>query len=191
MLGSVWSPAQLAPPLDITASRPILDESGRPLKGSNPNAETFGFRYVPGCLVHVIHAGSNRSADPPGRQGEPGGDDHLLHETAVGVGVAPSRETSGMFSVSVNPPPELGARIYVRVFNGVSLDAATRWGESSVYTVVPLRVMDVSALGLDRTTRRKSGSNEARDQTEAPRIGFGLHEGAEATVNDPAPYIGE
>ena len=145
--------AQILPPLDVTASQPIYNSDGVTLlPGNNPFAGNFGYSVVAGCLVQILDAGTNATSDPIALNGNPTGDDTVLATTSIGAGIAPDVTLSGRFSVSIYPPPASGSRLYARIFNAASLATATRYAQSSLFTVSGVAVFDVSALGLSATT---------------------------------------
>ena len=151
---SLDAAAQISPPLDVTASQPVYNSDGATLlPGSNPFAGNSGYTVVPGCVVQIINAGANGVADPPDHNGNPNGDDTVVATTTIGTGIAPDVTLSGRFSVSVYPPPASGSQLYVRVFNTTTASAATYYGQSSLFTVSGVNVLDVSSLGLSATTQ--------------------------------------
>jgi hypothetical protein len=152
--------AQIAPPLDVTASQPIYNSDGATLLlGSNPYAASFGYPVVAGCLVQVIDAGSNGIADAPDYNGNPTGDDAVIGATTIGSGIAPDVTLSGRFSASIYPPPATGSRVYIRVFNAPTSTAATCYGQSSLFIVAGVNVLDASALGLAATLQPRTAIN--------------------------------
>ncbi|MBI5397273.1 MAG: hypothetical protein HZA91_18395, partial [Verrucomicrobia bacterium] len=103
--------------------------------------------------VLVIDAGANGVADSPDHNGNPMGDDILIATTTIGEGIAPDIALSGRFSTSIYPPPGAGAKVYVRVLNVAAPGQATHYGQSSLFTVAGVDVLDVSALGLAATAQ--------------------------------------
>jgi hypothetical protein len=143
------SQAQLAPRLDITASRPILDvQMVQALPGNN----IFSISHVPGALVQILSAGANDVIDLPDAQGNLQGDDTLLATVHVGDGIAPGENESGQLAISLVTLPAPGDKIYARAFNASTIEAATHWGQSILFDIEPLKVMDLSQLGLQATT---------------------------------------
>lgn len=155
--------AQLAAPLDVTASASILDSNGSVLPGNNPAAGSFGFTQIPGALVQIINVGANGAADLPNLDGTPGGDDTVFATTVVGQGIPSDISQSGKFSTSFYPPPSQGSKVYARVFNATNIVDATHWGQSATFTVSNVDVFDVSALGLSATTQPKGTDPTATD----------------------------
>jgi len=144
--------AQLTAPLDVTASRAILGPASLPLPGTSPDSALFSFAAVPGALVQILQAGANGRADLPSSDGSPAGDDLLVAELAVGQGIAPGQAGSGAFSTTVFRVPAPGTLLFARAFNAPTRAASTHWGQSVLFPFEPLRVMDVSQLGLLATT---------------------------------------
>lgn len=144
--------AQLTAPLDVTASRAILGPVRRPLPGTSPDSALFSFAAVPGALVHILQAGANGRADLPAADGAPAGDDLLVAELAVGQGIAPGLADSGAFSTTIFRVPAPGTLLFARAFNAPTRAESTHWGQSALFAFEPLRVMDVSQLGLLATT---------------------------------------
>jgi hypothetical protein len=145
-------PAQLPPPLDVTANAGI-----RNFDNTTPLPD--------GALVQLLGVGANGVADLPNPDGSPGGDDTVFATTVIGQGMKPELAGSGRFSTSFYPPPQQGAKVYARVFNAPSVAAATHWGQSATFTVHNVDVFDASALGLAATTQPK-GSNPAATDTD-------------------------
>jgi hypothetical protein len=145
--------AQLPPPLDVTASAPILDYDGTVLPGENPYISTNC--TFQSCLVQILKVGTGNVAHLPNFDGTPSGGDTVLFETHIGEGVLGACTDSGMFSTAFWPGPGNGAKVYGRVFNATNVAAATYWGQSATFTVTNSAVFDLSAMGLKATTMPK------------------------------------
>ena len=146
------SRAQIAPPFDVTASVPVLEANRiQAVKGANPYAADLGYTPVPGGLIQLIDVGANGVADTINLDGTPGGDDVLWATTAIGVGVAPNLDRSGLFAASFYPPPLPGTVLFARIFDGASLGESSYWSQSGTFACTPSAVMDLSLLGLIAT----------------------------------------
>jgi hypothetical protein len=137
---------------EVTASATIRNADGSTLPGSNPDVGT----PIAGCLVQILDVGANGTPDLPDTAGQPTGDDLIVATTVIGKGVAPNVAWSGRFAASFYPPQAAGKRLYARVFNAPTVEAATHWGQSATFVVDGTAVMDVSALGLLATTMPKA-----------------------------------
>lgn len=149
------APAQLAFPLDVTASAPVLDANGAVLSGNNPASADYGFTDVPGALVQIISVGNDGVAHLPNLDGSPSGGDTVLYTTVIGQGIDLGADNSGRVSTSFSPPPISGAKLYARVFNAPTVQNATTWGQSATYAAADAAVMDLSLLGLRATSMPK------------------------------------
>jgi hypothetical protein len=173
--------AQLPAPLEIRAQQGVTDAGGNILTGSNPNAATFGLPHVPGCLVQIIHAGTDGRANWPGTDGGVTGDDTLVYTTTIGSGVVPTETQSGRLDVSFSPPPALGAQLFARIFNASELSGATHWGQSAIFTVQAQTSIDLSAFGLVAATIPLSESSAGNDSD-----GDGVTDAQELAANTNA-----
>jgi hypothetical protein len=146
------APAQLALPLDVTASAPVLDANGAVLPGNNPASADYGLTAIPGVLVQIIGVGSNGVAHLPNLDGSPSGGDTVLYTTVIGQGMDLGNDNSGRFATSFSPPPSSGMRVYARVFNAPTMQNATAWGQSATIATADAVVIDLSLLGLKAAT---------------------------------------
>ena len=138
--------AQLAPPLEVTASQPLRDRTNAVLAGANP----FVPDATPGCAVCIYAAGANGVADAPAPDGAPGGDDALLFTTHIGHGMPPEQARPGRFDGSFLPAPAAGTPVFLRVFDAADPAAASYYGQTPVVAFEALKVIDVTRLGLLR-----------------------------------------
>ncbi len=145
-LTSTWAGAQIAAPLEVTASQPVRDQHLAVLAGANP-AQAGAAQ---GCAVWILHAGTNGVPDAPGPDGGPSGDDTLLHVTCIGHGMLPHEPAPGRFDGSFLPAPAPGAPVFIRVFNAASPTGATHYGQTPVTRYEALKVLDATRLGLLR-----------------------------------------
>jgi len=126
-----------APPMVsqfIGTTNAIVDEFGFVLPGTDPESDEFGVTVMLGDLVQVLHA-TDGIIHPPSADGTPYPNNLLLHTTRIGLGVSPTFERSGKFGAAVSPRPPAGARIFCRVFNATSLEGASYYDDSSLFTV--------------------------------------------------------
>ena len=181
--------AQIQIPLDVTASKAMrLADQSTPVVGDNPAGIDFGFSPKPGGLIQILDVGENGQPDSIRLDGEPGGDDFVVGTAQVGEGVAPNRLDSGLFSVSIFPPPRQGAQLFARVFDAPSLNASTVWSQSGTFQVQGSEVMDVSRLGITAVMQPLGVDAESIDSD-----GDGLSNADELVANtdplDPAGLL--
>ncbi|HMO49676.1 MAG TPA: thrombospondin type 3 repeat-containing protein [Kiritimatiellia bacterium] len=118
----------------ISVTDGLRDEYNALLKGTDlERAGSEGEDQV-GCLVHVY-----RTADgvvyPPDRLGTADTRTDLLVASRIGAGVSILRSRTGKFSLVLTPRPASGTRIFVRVFNAASVEEASFYQDSQVFTV--------------------------------------------------------
>ena len=159
LAGATSLRAQIATPIDVTASSPILDAAGTALTGDNPVNGGATVR----CLVQILSVGANGIADLPNLDGSPGGDDLELNTTVIGQGISGEIAGSGRFSTSFFPPAQQGTKIYARVFSAATVAGATHYGQSATFTVTGAAVFDLSIRGLSATTQPKGQENVDTD----------------------------
>jgi hypothetical protein len=111
-----------------------VDEFGVALKGNNPAASHFGLPVVEGDLVQVLLATDN-TIYPPQVDGQPDPRNVVLATTRIGLGTSPNQANPATFSSVVSPRPGGNSRIFVRVFNGRTLDSSSFYGDSELFTV--------------------------------------------------------
>jgi len=125
-----------APPgsQQIGTLNPIVDEWGTPLRGTDPWSWYWGIDVVEGDVVQVILALDGVIHDPE-IDGTPHPRDIVLANSRIGLGVSPLLPNSGLFSCSLSPRPSHGSKLYVRAFNASSLEEATHYGNSQLFSV--------------------------------------------------------
>jgi len=137
-LGGLPYAACSAPPTVsqyIGTESPIVDEFGDLLLGTAPDSGDYGIPPVEGDFVQIFHAVDN-VIHPPAADGTPHPHNVLLATSRIGWGLSPVLDRPAKFSAAIAPRPEGGAKIFVRVFNAPSLEKATFYGDSQLYTVV-------------------------------------------------------
>lgn len=123
--------AQMYTPVHIKNSGEIKDEFGAVVKGSaavHPSKRS---------LVQFLWA-SNSVINPPAYDGTPHPDNAPVENgrTAIGNLVSPALLTPGRFSASLSEPrPPQNGRIFVRVFNGPTLEESSFYADSQVMRV--------------------------------------------------------
>jgi hypothetical protein len=132
----------------------LLDETGAPLAGWNQvsHVENTCRGGVDGDLIQVIYVGANGEIDPPEYGISPAGDDTLAAGTRIGIGEPFCWMTTGRFFFNYDRGPD--ELIYVRAFNGPSLEESTYYGNSTLCTAWTAKSMPVNRYGLSRTDRR-------------------------------------
>ena len=150
--------AQLPTRLDVLVSLPMVDASGSSLPGTHPSASTFGFSAVDGAFIQVLHAGPDGVAGVPDAAGHPTGDDTVLQVGKIGEGIAPNIVRSGKFSLTLDPAPVDGAKIFVRLFSHPSIAESSHWGQSSCFVVQAPQAFVVDQWGLWGTNIPKHGN---------------------------------
>lgn len=106
---------------------PVVNEFGEVLDGS---------AHAPGDLVQILRADGG-TALPPSSLGDPDPENTLIEETAVGNLAPASMSQPGLFGLSMTGTkrPSNGQQIFVRVFNAPTLEDASFYGDSSLFTI--------------------------------------------------------
>ena len=121
-----------------------------------------GTKLAKTSLLQFIYAGADGVIQPPDASGNPTGDDQLISTGTVGT----PWSTDGEFFYYLDAMTD-NAKIYVRAWNAASLSAATKYGDSAVYTIngglpkpTPFtwNVTDSSHAGGLATDKNKPGS---------------------------------
>ena len=121
--------AQFYRPFFVWASNTLEDETGYPLRGTNPMRAGWDGRV--GDLIQILNVGDDGEIDIPDTSGNPTGDDTLFTTTHIGMGMRHSAEDTGRFCFMVGRPPE--QNIYARIFNASTLEEATFYGDSTIF----------------------------------------------------------
>ncbi|MEM7393972.1 MAG: hypothetical protein AAF492_16660 [Verrucomicrobiota bacterium] len=121
------------------------DEFGAPLLGSSAQ---------PGDLVQILEADADGNALPPATDGTAHPDTPPIGiETGIGAGTPDSLTDAGVFSLVV-PRTQInqleGKKVFLRVFNAPTLDEASFYTDSRVYTIRGNREI-VARLGATDT----------------------------------------
>jgi len=165
----------------VAVDEQLVDEFGAVLKGTDPAAAYFGLTPVEGDLVHIYYA-TERASFPPATNGVADTRDILLKESRVGVGSSPNLQESGKFSALISPRPSGGVTLYVRVFNAPTLEEASFYMDSQIFTVssvenesfiadfasgiVPLDSNDNDSDGINNSWEKSYGSNAAKEDSD-------------------------
>ncbi len=139
--------AQLTMPLQIWASSPITDEAGKKLEG------TAG---APGDLVMVLEA-QDGNIYPPASDGMPDSRNPLIRHGVTGIGALtlPTDSNPGSFSHTVGDGrPKNDSKVFVRVFNAPTIDEATFYADSELFSVKPFKTMIVNLEKTDQPLYR-------------------------------------
>lgn len=158
----------------IVANHPIRDEFGHTLQGSDPDASELGLPVVSGDLVQVLLADGGLIF-PPDPSGHPHALNSILRSIRIGTGVTISEINSGLFGCILTPRPNNGTKVFVRVFNAPTMEEASFYADSQLFTVStiedtifnadftsgmqPLDVTDSDGDGLHNSWEKSYGSN--------------------------------
>jgi hypothetical protein len=175
----------------VCAKTPILDEFGKKLVGTDATAELFGIPVVEGDLVQILQA-TDGVIHPPDTNGKPDPRNVVLATTRIGRGIVPDSTQPGVFSAVLSPRPGGNSKIFARVFNAGTLDDASFYGQSQLFTVksfqnevfvvqvsktaLPLDGSDPDGDGLNNSWEKSLGSNPNAGDTD----GDGYTDGEEA-----------
>ena len=172
-------------PLNINMEEPCVDEWSERLEGTDPLCYLFGITPVVGDLVQVLQA--DEPVRAPDAQGHPHPDNPLLYTTRIGIGISPDQSNSGRFGAALLERPR--GMIVVRIFNAPSLEEASFYADSQVFTVsgnvvfdpivprtdVPLDDADDDGDGLHNSWEKSYGSDPLNPDSD----GDGIMDGAE------------
>jgi len=115
----------------------VLNEANEPLVGTDPFAHEFGIPVVEGALVQIIQV-TDGTIYPPQMNGESDPRNVVLLTTRIGAGMSPALARTGKFATMLAPRPSGGTKIFVRVYNTASLEDASFYGDSDIFTVSSL-----------------------------------------------------
>jgi len=173
-----------APPvvsLLVSAERPLLNEFGQPLRGTDPDATHFGIPAETGDRV-AVYVAKTGVVFPPAVDGTPDPLNELIFSTRIGMGAPAYDARPGIFSVPISPRPPGGSIIFVRVFNAPDPDDASFYKDSQLFTVSwaanenftavfadgpqPLDDADDDGDGLHNSWERSYGTDPNRADTD-------------------------
>ena len=120
-------------PTVIAQPSPFIAKSIAGVKDSDNATYLLGNAGSGSDLVQLINVGPNGIIDnPPYSGGEPSGDDSLICDIRIGVGVGPGDYDKGKFikGTEVNT----GTVVYCRAWNNPSPSDADYYGDSDTYT---------------------------------------------------------
>jgi hypothetical protein len=118
----------------VGVATPIANEFGEVLPGTALYAYKFGYPSVEGSLVQILLT-TDGTIYPPAIDGTPDARNVVLATSRIGYGISPTKTHSGRFSMGLSPRPGGNSHIFARVFNAATLDNASFYGDSQVYTV--------------------------------------------------------
>ena len=119
-------------PTAIAQPSPFIAKSIAGVKDSDEATYLLGNAGSGSDLVQLINVGPNGIIDnPPYSGGEPSGDDSLICDIRIGVGVGPGDYDKGKFikGTEVNT----GTVVYCRAWNNPSPSDADYYGDSDTY----------------------------------------------------------
>lgn len=131
--GTAFSQVQPVVSQLIGVKHSILNQFGEPLNGTDPFAHQQGYVSVQGDLIQILQTSSN--IYPPDIHGNPDPRNTVIGTSRVGLGVSPALSRSGRFAHMLSPRPSGNTKIFVRVFNAPTLEEATFYGDSQVFSV--------------------------------------------------------
>lgn len=165
----------------VGVATPIVNEFGRMLKGTESAADEFSLPVVEGDLVQILQA-TDGAIYPPDTSGQPHSNNVVLVNTRIGQGMSPGLPESGKFGFQLSPRPGGNSRIFVRVFNAATLDEASFYADSELFTVkswknevfladitattIPLDVNDTDGDGLQNSWERSYGTDASVADTD-------------------------
>ena len=150
----------------------IVNELGQPLVGTDPFSSEFGIPVVEGALIQIMMV-TDGIVYPPELNGEPDSRNIVLSTTRIGLGVSPALARSGMFSSLLAPRPSGGVKIFVRVFNASSLEEASFYGDSEVFTVSSLenKTFMASVSATDKPLDSLDSDNDGLSNSQEGSMG--------------------
>jgi len=170
----ILAPAAWAQPPAVSqavgAAHPLVDEFGEPLVGTDPEAYRFGITPAEGDLVQILQTTDN-VIYPPDTDGEPDSRNIVLLTSRVGQGISPTKSRSGKFAAVLTPRPGGNTRLFVRVFNGATLEESSFYGDSQLFTVLSwkneafLADIEGTTLPLDPSDDDGDGLSNSMEQS--------------------------
>lgn len=140
-------------PLYVGNSTPLQDEFGRPMRGSpmakaaalRPRVEirrAYNLPYVPSGIVAPVYANGTVSTSPYNALAtetnqfwttRPEGT--VPADSIGGMGMNAAVENSGLFTIVFPKRPATGERLFARVYNAPTLEAATFYADSQAVEI--------------------------------------------------------
>lgn len=105
-------------PIQVACKVTILDQLGRPLSRED------------GDLVQILFV--NNQIYPPGMDGQPHTNNPVSYISRIGNGLINHTSLVGRFNASITPRSE--AQIFARVFNAPTLEEASFYADSQIFT---------------------------------------------------------
>ncbi len=129
VLGHAQEPGPFITPLQIGMQEPVRDELHEVMEGTFEN---------PGDVVHILQVADDGNIYPPQPDGQPDAKNPLLEggQTAMGSLTVPGAGELGYFACLITDPrPAEGEQLFVRIFNAPTLNEASFYGDSQIFTV--------------------------------------------------------
>ena len=168
----------------------IVNEFGQPLNGTDPFAFQHGVQAVKGDIIQILLS-TDGNIYPPDVHGNPDSRNVVVTTSRIGAGVSPALARSGRFSHMMSPRPSGNTKLFARVFNAPSIEEASFYGDSQLFTVSasqntafmidvtatdnPLDPADDDGDGLSNSWERSLGT----DPFMADSDGDGISDGDE------------
>lgn len=180
-----WAAAQVAP-LQSASMQPIYNE--------------FGQAVPSGALVQYLQ--ENGQVYPPGVDGRPHANNPVVFTTKIGNGVRNHPSMVGRFSAALTPRPT--QKIFARVFNAPTLEQASFYTDSQVFTpeqnftifylnvsstASPLDAADDDGDGLNNSWEKSLGSDPQNRDTDGDGVSDGDEYRAGTDLTDEDSYL--
>ena len=174
--------AQMYAPIRIGASIAIKDEFGVNLVGSSALQASVCDRVE----ILITASGTNY---PPATSGAPTFDNLIYSNgvTCIGNHTALGLVNAGIFSVTLSQPlPPAGAKMFVRAFNAPTLDEASFYGDSKIFTIstdanmvydvaitnmLPLDPSDADMDGLNNSWEKSYDTDKEEPDSDGDGMG--------------------
>ncbi len=111
-------------PLNAVSTQVVIDATGAYMPSRSSN------------LVHFLRLAQPPVVHPPAVDGSPHPDNEVIFSFRIGGGVATNDPAlDGLFSAPITPRPEEGDVVVARVYNAPTLEAASFYTDSQLFTV--------------------------------------------------------
>ncbi len=136
-LSAVCASAGVSSPFYVGNVAPVLDEYGRPMRGSHRSSDAASRPLV------EIRTSTDGIIRPPSIGGSPHPYNPLLSaDSTGGMGMNTASSDSGLFCLVLDSRPPPGTQLFARAFN------APTWAESSFYADTPMATVPAPSSGV-------------------------------------------